>query len=175
MLLPQSAAFAALKNRLNSVSAIGYLHIPGPAGPGRPTSSSLADLRPQGGASAVLTGFERANKLKAREEPGGGGAHGGGPVKWSELLEKFRLAQDKARRASRTQMSVEDGEAEAGNRAFEHGDGKVKAARQGVEGRVGAGSGAVPAMPNKELLSRSKFGAVGLSRLTSGARAKPKR
>lgn len=27
MLLPQSAAFAALKNRLNSVSAIGYLHI----------------------------------------------------------------------------------------------------------------------------------------------------
>ena len=28
MLLPQSSAFAALKNRLNSVSAIGYLHIP---------------------------------------------------------------------------------------------------------------------------------------------------
>ena len=27
MLLPQSSAFAALKNRLNSVSAIGYLHI----------------------------------------------------------------------------------------------------------------------------------------------------
>ena len=27
MLLPQSSAFAALKNRLNSVSTIGYLHI----------------------------------------------------------------------------------------------------------------------------------------------------
>ncbi len=27
MLLPQSSAFAALKNRLNSVSAIGFLHI----------------------------------------------------------------------------------------------------------------------------------------------------
>lgn len=26
MLLPQSSAFAALKNRLNSVSSIGYLH-----------------------------------------------------------------------------------------------------------------------------------------------------
>src|SRR4051812_30492464 len=26
MLMPQSSAFAALKNRLNSVSAIGYLH-----------------------------------------------------------------------------------------------------------------------------------------------------
>jgi vacuole morphology and inheritance protein 14 len=28
MLLPQSSAFAALKNRLNSVSAIGFVHIP---------------------------------------------------------------------------------------------------------------------------------------------------
>ena len=28
MLLPQSSAFAALKNRLNSVSPIGYLHVP---------------------------------------------------------------------------------------------------------------------------------------------------
>jgi vacuole morphology and inheritance protein 14 len=27
MLLPQSSAFAALKNRLNSVSSIGYLHV----------------------------------------------------------------------------------------------------------------------------------------------------
>lgn len=27
MLLPQSSAFAALRNRLNSVSSIGYLHI----------------------------------------------------------------------------------------------------------------------------------------------------
>ena len=27
MLLPQSSAFAALKNRLNSVSSVGYLHI----------------------------------------------------------------------------------------------------------------------------------------------------
>ena len=29
MLLPQSSAFAALKNRLGSVSAIGYLHVAG--------------------------------------------------------------------------------------------------------------------------------------------------
>jgi len=37
MLLPQSSAFAALKNRLNSVSAIGYLHVAavgGATGPG---------------------------------------------------------------------------------------------------------------------------------------------
>lgn len=28
MLLPQSSAFAALRNRLNAVSPIGYLHVP---------------------------------------------------------------------------------------------------------------------------------------------------
>lgn len=41
MLLPQSSAFAALKNRLNSVSAIGYLHI----APRTYVSPSLSHLR----------------------------------------------------------------------------------------------------------------------------------
>lgn len=77
MLLPQSAAFAALKNRLNAVSAIGYLHIP-----------SSAKTAP---ATSAAPAFDRSNRLKSRED---------GPVKWSELLEKFRHAQDKARRQS---------------------------------------------------------------------------
>ncbi|MCJ1309995.1 hypothetical protein MMC25_003656 [Agyrium rufum] len=75
MLLPQSSAFAALKNRLNSVSAIGYLHIaprPSPQGPN--------------------PSFDRPNRLKARED---------GVIRWGELLEKFRSVQDKARRATR--------------------------------------------------------------------------
>ncbi|KAB8345835.1 hypothetical protein FH972_022890 [Carpinus fangiana] len=75
MLLPQSAAFAALKNRLNSVSAIGYLHIP--------SSTRNPPTTP------VAPAFDRSNRLKSRED---------GPVKWSELLEKFRNVQDKARR-----------------------------------------------------------------------------
>jgi len=81
MLLPQSSAFAALKNRLNSVSAIGYLHI---APRGQPTTPGLA------------TSFgERPNRLKSREDPG---------IKWTELLEKFRATQEKARRASQRQQ-----------------------------------------------------------------------
>jgi len=36
MLLPQSSAFAALKNRLNSVGAIGYLHTASAAPAGQP-------------------------------------------------------------------------------------------------------------------------------------------
>ncbi|KAG9841174.1 ARM repeat-containing protein, partial [Aureobasidium melanogenum] len=74
MLLPQSSAFAALKNRLNSVSAIGYLHIAPRTAPITPSAST----------------FDRPNRLKSREDPG---------IKWSDLLEKFKSVQEKARRA----------------------------------------------------------------------------
>ena len=76
MLLPQSSAFAALKNRLNSVSAIGYLHVSPRAPPSTPGSSSSFSERP--------------NRLKSREDPG---------IRWNELLEKFRSTQERARRA----------------------------------------------------------------------------
>lgn len=76
MLLPQSSAFAALKNRLNSVSAIGYLHI---APRNAPTTPGL------GGT------FERPARLKSRDESA---------IKWNELLEKFRSIQDRARRVN---------------------------------------------------------------------------
>lgn len=85
MLLPQSSAFAALKNRLNSVSAIGYLHIAPrtnpPAGPGVST-------------------FDRPNRLKSREDPS---------IKWTELLEKFRSTQEKARRGALRQQQMQPG------------------------------------------------------------------
>ena len=80
MLLPQSSAFAALKNRLNSVSAIGYLHIAPRGTPSTPSVSST---------------FDRPNRLKSREDPG---------IKWTELLEKFRSTQEKARRAGQRQQ-----------------------------------------------------------------------
>ncbi|KAL8375750.1 hypothetical protein RB595_007054 [Gaeumannomyces hyphopodioides] len=77
MLLPQSSAFAALKNRLNSVSSIGYLHIAPRPGTTTPSSGS---------------NYDRSNRLKGREE---------GIIRWAELLEKFRSVQDRARRAQR--------------------------------------------------------------------------
>ncbi|KAK7700475.1 hypothetical protein SLS64_010869 [Diaporthe eres] len=76
MLLPQSSAFAALKNRLNSVSSIGYLHIAPRPNAATPSSAS----------------FDRPNRLKGREE---------GIIRWAELLEKFRSVQERARRAQR--------------------------------------------------------------------------
>jgi len=84
MLLPQSSAFAALKNRLNSVSAIGYLHIAPRATP----------------SNAGPSNFDRSSRLKGRDEGG---------IRWNELLEKFRSVQEKARRAQRPGGDLDDG------------------------------------------------------------------
>ncbi|KAM3518544.1 hypothetical protein MY4038_010076 [Beauveria bassiana] len=83
MLLPQSSAFAALKNRLNSVSAIGYLH----AAPRSATTLSSG------------SGYDRPNRLKGREEGG---------IRWVELLEKFRSVQEKARRVQRQNKDIDE-------------------------------------------------------------------
>lgn len=99
MLLPQSSAFAALKNRLNSVSAIGYLHIA--------PRTYVSHVRQKSteakfGSTPQTPGatFDRPNRLKPREEAA---------IRWTELLEKFKSVQEKARRAHRLQNQVEDG------------------------------------------------------------------
>ncbi|KAK0648790.1 ARM repeat-containing protein [Cercophora newfieldiana] len=84
MLLPQSSAFAALKNRLNSVSSIGYLHIAPRPNATTPSGSS----------------FDRPNRLKGRED---------GIIRWNELLEKFRAVQERARRLHRVGGDLDDG------------------------------------------------------------------
>ncbi|KAF4121569.1 hypothetical protein GMORB2_1977 [Geosmithia morbida] len=74
MLLPQSSAFAALKNRLNSVSSIGYLHM-------APKSTSM---------TSSTSSYDRPNRLKSRDD---------NAIRWVDLLEKFRSVQERARRA----------------------------------------------------------------------------
>ncbi|PTU18120.1 hypothetical protein P175DRAFT_0464714 [Aspergillus ochraceoroseus IBT 24754] len=85
MLLPQSSAFAALKNRLNSVSNIGLLH----TGPRLTTMTSASS---SSSSSATSTYDRSANRLKQREESS---------IRWVELLEKFKTVQEKARRSQR--------------------------------------------------------------------------
>lgn len=102
MLLPQSAAFAALKNRLNSVSAIGYLHMPtqspvpsstrtSSAIPSGPSTTSIGAAS-NASSNILPAAFERANRLKPRDEANKPA------IPWTELLEKFRNVQEKARR-----------------------------------------------------------------------------
>lgn len=103
MLLPQSSAFAALKNRLNSVSAIGYLHVPSRSYVSGHVRQKSTEAK--FGASATpassSTGFDRPNRLKTREESG---------VRWGELLDNFRNVQERARRANRPQAVKDKGE-----------------------------------------------------------------
>jgi vacuole morphology and inheritance protein 14 len=118
MLLPQSSAFAALKNRLNSVSAIGYLHIaprtyvtslPVPSyfqsrnnSGMEPTSifqfhhrqKCITDTHASpfsAPTTAAPSSYDRPNRLKGRDEG----------IRWTDLLEKFRSVQEKARRTQR--------------------------------------------------------------------------
>lgn len=109
MLLPQSSASAALKNRLNSVSAIGYLHIAPRTYVSQSRSNSVVEAissmnhhrqkstethNPVFSAptAAGPSNFDRSSRLKGRDEGG---------IRWNELLEKFRSVQDKARRVQR--------------------------------------------------------------------------
>ncbi|KAI9643345.1 hypothetical protein NHQ30_007964 [Ciborinia camelliae] len=122
MLLPQSSAFAALKNRLNSVSAIGYLHIaPRAYVPSSSRNNSVVDAistfalhqRQKSGTethgsspsfsvqtTAGPSNYDRSSRLKGREESG---------IRWVELLEKFRSVQERARRARRPGGDMDDG------------------------------------------------------------------
>ncbi|KKA29278.1 hypothetical protein TD95_002511 [Thielaviopsis punctulata] len=86
MLLPQSSAFAALKNRLNSVSAMGYLHIP------QRTTPYMSYSPTASGQNSSSSSFDRSNRLKGRED---------NSIRWGDLLEKFRSVQDRSRRAQR--------------------------------------------------------------------------
>ncbi|KAK4156440.1 vacuolar protein 14 C-terminal Fig4p binding-domain-containing protein [Chaetomidium leptoderma] len=119
MLLPQSSAFAALKNRLNSVSSIGYLHI---------------SPRPNATTPNVPT-FDRPNRLKGREE---------GIIRWGELLEKFRTVQERARRLQRMGGGNGGDFDGPGSGGLRFGDGSTDLKGQGPDG---AGGGGGPGRP----------------------------
>jgi vacuole morphology and inheritance protein 14 len=119
MLLPQSSAFAALKNRLNSVSAIGYLHIAPRAYVPQSRSNSVAEAistlqfhhrqksiteshisSSSTPSNAGPSNFDRSSRLKGRDEGG---------IRWNELLEKFRSVQEKARRSQQPGGNFDEG------------------------------------------------------------------
>lgn len=78
MLLPQSSAFATLRNRLNSVSSIGYLHVP----------STLT----RSSGSTGSTGAGGASKPLSRLTSGANPIY---DVKWPDLVKKFQQVQQK--------------------------------------------------------------------------------
>ncbi|EXJ60115.1 DNA repair and recombination protein RAD54 and RAD54-like protein [Cladophialophora yegresii CBS 114405] len=94
MLLPQSSAFGALKNRLNSVSAIGLLHTPASAPTPRPSvvggmSASALPATTTGALNSTVS-----SRLRTRDAASATASD----LKWPELLEKFKQTQERARR-----------------------------------------------------------------------------
>lgn len=113
MLLPQSSAFAALKNRLNSVSNIGFLQ----GGPRRYASGTVDPAHRSGlnhyssstatgaGAGAGAgTNFDRASGTRLKRDE----SH---IIKWTELLDKFKSVQERARRTQASQRHSLDPDA----------------------------------------------------------------
>ena len=110
MLLPQSSAFAALKNRLNSVSAIGYLHIAPrttyvSSHVRQKSTETKFNSGPPSSSTSTSTSFDRPNRLKPRDDAA---------IKWNELLEKFKSVQEKAKRANNRARGSGGEEADGG-------------------------------------------------------------
>lgn len=93
MLLPQSSAFATLRNRLNAVSSLGFLQTV-PRG-GFASSASGAAGVGSGSASSGTTSATRS-KMMGRDDQ----------VRWNELILHFRSVQLRHERARRAALSA---------------------------------------------------------------------
>lgn len=91
MLLPQSSAFGTLRNRLNSVSSIGYLHVPPP--------SQLQQVRSAGGVAGATSAGSSGSTAKVIGRLSGATNSAIGnsiyDVKWPDLVKKFQQVQQK--------------------------------------------------------------------------------
>lgn len=174
MLLPQSAAFAALKNRLNSVSAIGFLHIAPRAYVSSSRNNSVVEaissLQSHSRQKSTEThissfsaptnagpsNFDRSSRLKGRDEGG---------IRWNELLEKFKSVQERARRAQRPGGELDDGLGMLDARAGEGLDGKAFKELSRLQGPTppvkDTPATAAQAQPNRSKSSLGKFGRLG--------------
>ncbi|KAF2195417.1 ARM repeat-containing protein [Zopfia rhizophila CBS 207.26] len=172
MLLPQSSAFAALKNRLNSVSAIGYLHI----APRTyvPSSTSFNHLRqkssetgsPSSQQGPGVSSFERPNRLKAREDGG---------VKWVELLEKFKTTQEKARRSQRLASLGEDTGTSPIQEKEKLSSPEVPAKNPNLRANPAAGANRAPPLPVQAQGHKSKSSLSNLGRFAGGVAGRKKK
>ncbi|KAF9168300.1 hypothetical protein DFQ26_009519 [Actinomortierella ambigua] len=117
MLLPQSTAFATLRNRLTSVSSMGFIHLvpkipqggqtsPAPYSSGRIKGSGGSSMQSyQGDNSSNYSGGGSGGSGGGggggSGGGGGGGAGGGGGPRFQELLAHFRAVQGRHERARR--------------------------------------------------------------------------
>ncbi|KAF8975828.1 hypothetical protein BGZ52_008543, partial [Haplosporangium bisporale] len=104
MLLPQSTAFATLRNRLTSVSSMGFIHLVPkiPYSGALPTSSSVSGLNTSSRNKSAVS--STSGNASAHSSYGGSGPsnnhHPEGP-RFPELLSHFRAVQGRHERSRR--------------------------------------------------------------------------
>jgi hypothetical protein len=157
MLLPQSSAFLALKNRLNSVSAIGLLHSPPSTMPASARGSVVASMAPgvTSGTTSSVGGGYTGRLGKTRD------GIGGDAIKWAELLEKFRNTQERARK--RNQMMLRGGDSDIGGGPW------TRSTLE--EGENGRGEKALPEIPARVASKMDGGGAGGFGKADRPASA----
>lgn len=131
MLLPQSSAFAALKNRLNSVSAIGLLHTPAPM----PTSARPSYVHLPSSSPFAASG----GNVPIPSPPLSSASHSGfsfGPHSRTRSTDKSLPLSALGSLTSSSSPSVV---AAASN--ISGGGGPTSGSSSGVPGRLGRGSG----------------------------------
>lgn len=89
MILPQSSAFSTLRNRLNSVSSIGYLHVPQPQTQTQTHQKTNSTSSIPSGTSGKGTGSADSGPTKSSSSIA---FH---DVNWPELMDKFQEVQQK--------------------------------------------------------------------------------
>lgn len=161
MLLPQSSAFVTLRNRLNAVNGLGFLHsVPRSTYAPRVTSKVAAAAGAVAAASTGSTTSTTATPLSVPE------------LKWTDLLNHFRNLQNKHERARRQTSSAASGAMvnaeDAGSRGVNSAP-SLSASRTGGAGRTRAGQTA-SASAGSLTPSNSTTGRFGLG-LSNGAGA----
>ncbi|KAF5097758.1 hypothetical protein D0Z00_002277 [Geotrichum galactomycetum] len=162
MLLPQSSAFATLRNRLNSVSSIGYIHVPPPHHlQQRGSFSSSAGGAGGNGGGSATSGGGASSGNGAGSGAGGSGSssgyvsrysssintnnHNNTPlsfydVKWPDLMKKFHTVQQKHQDVRNNALSRSFGDMK-----LQHADSKSSGAGDGAgSGIIGNISGLSP-------------------------------
>lgn len=147
MLLPQSSAFATLRNRLNAVSALGYLHVG--------TGGRIGTGQGIGTSSNTSNNSERGNSTNNNSTGGSSGSSGSvsatrskiigsnrEDLKWNELLIHFKVVQARHERARRAQQAIDSNEESSSLLHFNSigGSNSGNAGHTNSNGRIGIGS-----------------------------------
>ncbi|EST06141.2 Vacuolar protein 14 C-terminal Fig4-binding domain protein [Kalmanozyma brasiliensis GHG001] len=165
MLLPQSSAFVTLRNRLNAVNGLGFLH-------SVPRSSYAVRTGGKTGSSAGSASTGGVGGTAA----GTGGTASMAEIKWGDLLHHFRVVQNKHERARRqaatgSTNAVEGAQADYAAPRITAGPASSASSATGVGGRRRISQAATPVGAGSMTPSGSagRFG-LGLSAAATNGR-----